>query len=145
MSVGRICIRGVDIASPGESVQMVARRMRDRNVGSLVVCNESMHPVGMVTDRDLALRVVAEGHNPGSTSVADVMTRDPQCVREDTPIEMALTAMRTGPCRRLPVVSDERALVGVISLDDVLGLLTEEFNTIGTLLQRENPRSLAEI
>jgi CBS domain-containing protein len=97
----------------------------------------------MLTDRDLAIRVVAEGRDPGSTTVADVMTSHPLCVREDAPIEMALKSMRAGPCRRVPVVDDDRKLVGIVSLDDILSLLTEEFNDIGTLLQREDPSRLA--
>ena len=143
MSVGRICVREVDLTDPDESVRIAACRMHDHNVGTLVVCNQAKQPVGMLTDRDLAIRVVAEGREPGSTPVAEVMTKSPQCVREDTPIEMALQSMRAGPYRRLPVVDNDGALVGLISLDDVLSLLTEEFNEIGTLLKREDPSSLA--
>jgi CBS domain-containing protein len=143
MSVGRICTREVDLTEPNEPVQMAARRMHSRNVGTLVVCDPDKHPVGMLTDRDLAIRVVAEGHDPGNTPVADVMTKNPFCVREDAPIEMALKAMPAGPCRRVPVVDDERRLVGLVSMDDILRLLSEEFKDIGTLLEREDPSRLA--
>ena len=120
MSVGRICVREVDLTDSGEPVQVAARRMHDRNVGTLVVCDRSKRPVGMLTDRDLALRVVAESRDPGRTTVADVMTQNPQCVQEDTPIETALRLMRAMPCRRLPVVDDKGHLVGIFSLDDML-------------------------
>lgn len=145
MSVGRICVRNVDLSDPDESVQAAARRMHTRNVGTLVVCNEAKHPIGMITDRDLALRIVADGCDPGSTPVSKVMTQNPLCVREDAPIEMALKSMRAGPCRRVPVVDDDRRLVGLVSLDDILRLLTEEFNDIGTLLEREDPSRLASV
>ena len=143
MSVGRICVREVDLTDPTESVQIAARRMHDRKVGTLVVSDNAKRPIGMLTDRDLAVRVVAAGLDPASTTVADVMTRDPCCVPEETPIETALKLMRAGPYRRLPVVDQAEALVGVVSLDDILSLLTEEFNEIGTLLKREDPSSLA--
>ena len=143
MSVGRICVREVELADPDEAVQLAARRMHDHNVGTLVVCDASRRPVGMLTDRDLAVRVVAESRDPGQTAVGEVMTRNPHIVQEDTPIEMALKSMRAGPCRRLPVVDSNGSLVGLVSLDDVLSLLTEEFNEIGTLLKREDPSSLA--
>ena len=71
------------------------------------------------------------------------MTREPRCVPEDTPIESALQSMRAGPYRRLPVIDSDGVLVGLVSLDDILRLLTEEFYEIGSLLKREDPSSLA--
>ena len=142
MSVGRICVREVDVADPDESVQAAARRMLERQVGSLVVCNEFRQPVGILTDRDLAVRIVAEGRDPGSTPISEVMTRDPHCVREETPIENALGVMRERPCRRLPVLGTDSSLIGMVSLDDVLALLAEEFRDVSTLLAREDPSSL---
>ena len=143
MSVGRICAREVDVADPDETILLAARRMRDHNVGALVVCNRFRQPVGILTDRDLAVRVVAEGVDAGSTTVAELMSEPPECVREGTPIEEALQSMRAGPHRRLPVLDKDGSLAGVISLDDILRLLAEEFNDIGSLLLREDPRSLA--
>jgi CBS domain-containing protein len=118
--------------------------MHDRKVGTLVVCDAERKPVGILTDRDLAVRVVAGGLDPGSTPVAAVMTKGPRCVNENTSIETALSTMRAGPFRRLPVTNEQGKLLGVISLDDILALLTEEFQEIGLLLSRENPKSLAE-
>lgn len=142
MSVGRICVRQVDVADPDEAVQTAARRMLDRQVGSLVVCNEFRQPVGIITDRDMAIRVVAEGRDPGGTPVSEAMTRDPHCVRENTPIEEALAVMREKPCRRLPVLGTDGSLVGLVSLDDVLALLAAEFRDVSTLLAKEDPSSL---
>ena len=144
MSVGRICVREVDLAEAGESVQVAASRMHSRKVGSLIVQNESGEPIGIVTDRDLAIRVLAEGLDPNETTVEEVMTRELESVLEDTPIESALSCMRAGTYRRLPVVNAQGKLVGVLSLDDVLDLLMEEFDEIGRLLKKEGPRSLAE-
>lgn len=143
MSVGRICVREVDIAEPDESVQVAARRMHSRKVGTLVVVNEAREPIGLVTDRDLAVRVLAEAADPIGTTIRQVMTRCVYTVRENTAIEEALRIMRAGQCRRLPVVDAAGQLAGLISLDDILDLLTEEFKTIGELLREESPHSLA--
>lgn len=143
MSVGRICVREVDLADAQEPVQAAAQRMHSRKVGTLVVLNAKKEPIGIITDRDLAVRVVAAGKDAFETTVEDVMTRSPQTVRVDATIEDALTIMRGRTIRRLPVVDREQHLVGLISLDDILSLLTEEFNEIGGLLQEESPSSLA--
>lgn len=139
MSAGRICVREIDVADPGESVESAARQMRDRNVGTLVVLNEKQEPVGIVTDRDLAVRVVADSLDGKQTPVSEVMTKSPRAVSEETPIEEALALMRAGPYRRVPVVDQAGKLVGLLSLDDILDLLTEEFNLIGSLIQTESP------
>ena len=145
MSVGRICVREVDLAKSGESVHVAAKRMHARNVGSLVVVNERQEPIGILTDRDLAVRVVGAAMDPCVTPVSEVMTQYPVTLPEDTPIESALAAMREGPCRRLLVVDKNNKLVGLLSLDDVLDLLSEEFEQIGELLRRESPARLAQI
>ena len=145
MSVGRICIREVDTAEVTELVQAAADRMNARNVGTLIVLNPERHPLGIVTDRDLAVRVVARGKDPFATTVGDVMTLFPRTVREDTPIEDAIAMMRVGPFRRVPVVDRQGKLVGLLSIDDVLELLAEEFRDIGKLLKAERPEALAKV
>ena len=74
MSAGRICVRSVHVASPEESVLEAARRMRDADVGTLIVVDDSRSPVGMLTDRDLALRCLAADRDPNTTRVDAVMT-----------------------------------------------------------------------
>ena len=145
MSAGRICVREVDLTEADESAQVAAQRMNDRNVGTLVVRDEEGAPVGIITDRDLAVRVVGRGLDPLTTTVGELMTGCPQTVEEETSLEAALSVMRSGPFRRLPVVDRDGRLVGLLSLDDILDLLTEEFKEIGELLRREGPASLASI
>lgn len=142
MSVGRICIREVDTADVTETVQEAAERMCARNVGTLIVLNPEHQPLGIVTDRDLAIRVVARGKDPFTTTVGEIMTLFPRTVHEETAIEDAIPIMRVGPFRRLPVVDHEGKLVGLLSMDDVLELLAEEFREIGQLLRAERPDSL---
>jgi CBS domain-containing protein len=144
MSAGRICVREVDIASSDDSVQAAAQRMDARKVGSLVVVGEAHEPVGMITDRDLAVRVLAEGRDAARTPVCEVMTPHPKTVGERTPIEEALRLMRAGAFRRLPVVDRSGKLVGLLSLDDILDLLSEEFREIRGVLAQETPRTFVK-
>lgn len=143
MSVGRICVREVDVVSLDESVRAAASRMHDRKVGTLVVVSSESVPIGMVTDRDLVTRVLAHGLSADEIQVADVMTEVPRTVHEEASIEDALAIMRAGSFRRVPVVDSNRHLVGLLSLDDILSLLAEEFRDIGLLIEGESPSSLS--
>ena len=105
--------------------------------------DEESHPIGMITDRDLALRIVGKARDSIQTLVSEVMTRFPDNVNEETTIELALSKMRAGGFRRLPVVDNEGKLVGVLTLDDILELLSTEFTEIGRLIKKESPTSLA--
>ncbi len=140
MSVGRICTRTVATASPSETVAEVARRMAEYNVGTVAVVNESRTPVAIITDRDVTLRAVAAGHDPESTPVSVIMTREVRTVDEALPIEQALRTMAEAGTRRLLVTGEEGKLVGLVALDDVLELLVEEAESIGQLLRKELPR-----
>jgi CBS domain-containing protein len=145
MSVGRICIRNVDVAEMYEPVSVAANRMLARNVGSLVVVDKCQRPVGLLTDRDLVIRVLAKCRDPFKTTVEEVMSQIPQTIGEETTIEEALRIMRRGPYRRVPVVDCDGRLVGLLCLDDILELLVEEFDQIGKLLEKESPVSLATV
>jgi CBS domain-containing protein len=141
MSVGRICCREVDLAEGTESAQAAGSRMAARNVGTLLIVDAAGRPVGIVTDRDLALRVVGLGRDPNQVSVAEVMSPDPANVLEDSPIEQALERMRQHRVRRMPVVGRDGRLVGILSMDDVLELLIEEFRSLGGILGSSLPAS----
>jgi len=135
MSVGRICSREIDIAEANETARDAARRMHQRDVGTLVVLNDDRQPIGLVTDRDLVCRVLAPPRDPEATRVREIMTTNPKVLREDSPIEGALGLMRAGSFRRVPIVDASGRLVGILTLDDVLALLAEEFGHIGGLLE----------
>jgi CBS domain-containing protein len=113
--------------------------MAERKVGTLVVLNRDDEPIGILTDRDLVLRVLAQGKDPRQTHVDEVMTRSPKTVSEATPIEHALALMRAGGFRRLPITGSDGTLTGLVSLDDILSLLAEEFFHVGTLVEDEMP------
>jgi CBS domain-containing protein len=114
--------------------------MRHHNVGTLLVLNKARQPLGLLTDRDVVVAVVAEKRPFEKTTVAEVMTPNPKTVSEETAIEDALALMRAGSFRRLPVVDIDGGLVGLVTLDDILMLLAEEFGTIGRLLDAQMPR-----
>ncbi|MBI4583729.1 MAG: CBS domain-containing protein [Planctomycetes bacterium] len=145
MAAGRICQRQVDLAEAEESVQVAAQRMRQRMVGTLVIVNQDKEPIGILTDRDLVIRVLAEGKDTGETRVGEVMTAPVRTVFEHTPIEIALSTMRSGAMRRLPVVNKDGKLVGILSLDDIMLFLAEEQAQIGSLLEEESPRAYRKI
>jgi CBS domain-containing protein len=102
-------------------VASVAQLMRDNDVGPIpiVADNDSKRLVGIVTDRDLAMNVVAEGRDPNTTRVEEVMTREVVTCRTDDNIEAALDAMSRQQLRRIPVVDENDMLVGIIAQADV--------------------------
>ncbi len=108
----------VRIIGPDDTVQQATRLMRDQNVGALPV-GEGDRLVGMLTDRDVALRLVAEGRDPARTKVREVMTPDVRYVFEDEELGHAAENMAEQNVRRLPVVNRNKRLVGVLSLGDL--------------------------
>jgi CBS domain-containing protein len=99
-----------------------------------VVVDAQRRPIGMLTDRDLVVRVMAAGRDPERVTVADAMSRSPRVHWEHSPIEDALATMRAGVFRRLPVTDADGVLVGLLSADDVLELLAEELDAIRRLV-----------
>jgi len=116
--VADVMERDVRIASPDDSVQQVARLMREEDTGALPV-GEGDRLIGMVTDRDVTLRLVAEGKDPARTKVREVMTQEVRYVFEDEDIEHVAENMAEQQVRRLPVMNRQKRLVGVISLGDI--------------------------
>ena len=141
MSAGRLCTRVVVTAVPGESVRVAARRMAEHDVGSLVVIGETEpHEVlGVLTDRDIVVRAIAEELDPDRLRVSQVMTAPAQTIDESTSLEQALTRMANASARRLVVTGAEGRMVGVLALDDILSLLTNEAWSVGRLLTHQQP------
>lgn len=139
MSVGRICSRVVETVEADDTIVTAACRMRDESVGTLVILDGAGRPQGIVTDRDIALRVCAEGRAPARTRVGDVMTSPVDAVTDDTTIDWAMNRMAERRVRRLVVVDDDGVLVGLLAMDDVLALLVDEAQDIGVLLRRQAP------
>jgi CBS domain-containing protein len=102
-------------ADPNETVAEAAARMRAWDVGFTPVCQDDV-VVGILTDRDITVRVTAVGRDPGSIEVRDVMTWGAVCVSEERDLRDVATLMKTRQIRRLPVVNREGLLVGLVSL-----------------------------
>jgi CBS domain-containing protein len=134
MSVGKVCVRTVITARPEESATAVAKRMQQYEVGALVVL-QGKRPIGIVTDRDLVLRVMAAEKDPYETAVRSAMTDKLVCVPEQMPIEDAMNLMRGYQIRRLVVTDAAGELAGIFTLDDMLELLGEEQTAIAGLLR----------
>ena len=125
MPVKDLIQRKVVTIEPEDPVMLAAQRMKDKMVGSLVVLDGDK-PAGIITDRDIAIRVVGAGKDP-TTPVREVMTRDPITIRDDASFFDLTKAFREAAVRRLIVVDKDGKLVGLISIDDILELLTTEF------------------
>lgn len=126
MKVGDYCSKVTVSIYGGAQVAQAARLMREQHVGFLVVHREGddlRRPVGVLTDRDIVLEVTACGIDPGSVTVADVMTREPLIARDTDALRDLLQAMRLAGVRRVPVVDLRGALVGMIAMDDVLNVI----------------------
>ena len=108
-------------SSPEDTVLSVAQLMKTEDIGPVLIIDneESKRLVGIVTDRDLALKVVAEGRDPQTTKVEEVMTRKLVTCRADDDVENAMNAMAQYQLRRIPVVDSADRLVGIISQADV--------------------------
>lgn len=143
MAVGEICNREVVIAQKALSVVDAAQLMRKHHVGDLVVVEEKngrRHPVGIVTDRDIVVEVVAAGVNPDALKVGDIMGPEVATVRESEGLFEALRYMRDKGVRRMPVVDRDDGLVGILTLDDLLSLLAEEMTELAKLVSHERQR-----
>ncbi len=112
MSMGAECVR------PSNTLQEAAQRMKNLNVGALPVCDKD-RLVGLVTDRDLAVRVVAEARDPRKTTVQDVMTAQVLYCFEDEDVQEAAYLMSVHQVRRLVVLDQDNRLVGIVSLGDL--------------------------
>ena len=140
MSIRQIRHADVDLIDPDETVFDAARRMRSRRVGSLVVVNDAYEPVGIVTDRDIVVRVLALGLSPRDTTVDRIMTKPPETVSEHATAVEALRVMSRGGFRRVPVVDRLGKLAGIVTLDDVLRRTSDELQLLGGVLRKESPR-----
>jgi CBS domain-containing protein len=122
--------------APDASCTEAAERMRDANVGAIVVADGG-RPLGVVTDRDIAVRVVAEGLAPENTSLREVMSGQPVYLSGERTLDQVIAAMRDLGVRRVPVVDADGKLSGVVSMDDLLVLLAEQLGSLAETVRRE--------
>jgi CBS domain-containing protein len=138
MTTGEVCNREVVIARPDDTIVDAAKRMREFHVGDLVVVDDRRRPIGILTDRDITVGVVAQcPAQLESLQVSDAMTRAPVPAEESESLESALKRMRSFGIRRLPIVNASGGLEGILTFDDVLELASEEMTDLAQLVGRE--------
>ena len=138
MKAGELCTRRTITADPGESVVDAARRMTKEDVGDLIVVEDiggKVHPVGIVTDRDLVTGALSLGDTRTlSLDVRDVMQADLITAFEDEPIEAVLAKLKRRHVRRIPIVDREGGLQGVLTLDDIVEWIREQIDDASAAL-----------
>jgi len=143
MGVGEICSREVVCINRIECVAKAAQLMRKHHVGSVVVVDEKAGgrtPIGMLTDRDIVVAVVAVGLNPEAVTAGDIMSGELLSVNEDAGIAETTELMRVRGVRRIPVTSSRGSLVGILAADDVQSLLAEEMSALASIGERAQRR-----
>lgn len=145
MKVGQLCTRTVAVARGHERVVVAARRMRDLHVGSLVIVedtDDSVRPVGLVTDRDLLFALVG-AHHPHATEelrLEQVVSTDLVSATEDEDVSAALERMKDRGVRRLPVVDEHGILQGIFAYDDHVEWMAEQLSEMAQLVANEQRR-----
>jgi CBS domain-containing protein len=132
MKVHEVMTRAVEVIGPGATLQEAAERMKDRDVGPLPVC-ENGRPVGMITDRDITVRSTAEGFDPWTTYVREVMTPGVDSCYEDQDVAEAARLMKDRQVRRLVVLNRDGQLVGIVALADLAVHVRDEHLSSKTL------------
>ena len=136
MNISDICTADTISCTRDETVQAAALLMRKHHVGDLVVVDrveDDDIPVGIVTDRDIVVSVIALGLDPASLLVGDIMTDDLLTCREEDDVYQTIEHMRLRGIRRVPVVNGRGALAGIVSADDLLEFLAEEMGDLSRI------------
>ena len=140
MSLERFCRKEVATVHGGDTIVHAAGTMRDKHVGAVVVVDSGLRPVGVLTDRDLACRVVAEGRDPSATKVETAMSRGVVTIRRTDTIDQVAFSMREHGIRRIPIVDAEGRLAGLVAFDDLVVLLSAELGqTVAALRENRGP------
>lgn len=143
MTLGRICNRETIVARRETSLTEAAQLMRAHHVGDLVIIEEKNGrsvPVGILTDRDLVIEILARDVDPTTVTAGDAMSDRLVTAHETESLFEALQRMRVQGVRRMPVVDAEGGLVGIVAADDFLDLLAEEMAALAHLVTREQAR-----
>lgn len=146
MPIGEICSRNVVCARRDTTVKAAAQLMREYHVGTVVVVEESGEkriPTGIVTDRDIAVAVVALGLDPTVIQIGDITPGDLVTVREDWDLSEVVELMQIRSLRRLVVIDAQGYLVGIVAADDVLSVLAEEMTELASMVSGEHKREAA--
>lgn len=140
MQIGQICTRDVVCTGTETTMVVAARLMRQYHIGDVIVTGQNGNrriPFGIVTDRDIVLSVVATELGPSAITVGDVMGQELITAKETEDIFDTVQRMRGKGVRRMPIVTADGVLAGIVSLDDITETLAEEMNEVARLISRE--------
>jgi CBS domain-containing protein len=142
MNAGQLCNRNPVTVGRADELTRVAQLMREKHIGYLVVvepnvADQSLRPVGVITDRDIVISVVAREADPRALCAGDIMTQQLATVGAAEPVEKAVREMRRVGVRRLPVIGQRGELVGVLSIDDVLEVLAGDLRDVAVSIRNE--------
>lgn len=143
MKLKELCVLDVACCRKETTIAEAARLMRQHHTGDLVVTDESdgtQEPVGVVTDRDIVMEVVAKGHDPDRTRVSEVMGSPVVVASGSENVATAIDRMRTHGVRRLPIVDDRGAVLGILTLDDLYRVLAEHTAALATIVTKGQTR-----
>lgn len=143
MPIGEICVREVVVAPKETTVQDAAHLMRQHHVGNLLIVdrpNGDGRPVGIVTDRDITISVVATKLDPSVFTLGDLVTDNLVFAHEEQGVFETIQQMRVKGIRRMPVVDKAGKLIGIVSVDDLIQLLAEEMGELSKLISHEQAR-----
>lgn len=143
MLVTDVCNHEVVAATRDESILDTVKLMRDRHVGSVVVVDDSngeRSPVGILTDRDIVIELVAEGCDLSAITVGDAMSYELMSVGERDEVMDALRVMRSKGIRRVPVINESGGLVGILAFDDILKVIAEQLADLVSVIALEQGR-----
>jgi CBS domain-containing protein len=147
LTAGDVCTRIVTIAYRGTPLSEAARLMRDHHVGCLVVVEETdvgRVVVGMLTDRDIVVSVVARERDASLISIGEAMSTDLVMAREQDSVTDLLELMSRKGVRRIPVTGPQGVLVGLVALDDLLQVVAEEMQTMAAAISSGRKREGTE-
>ncbi|MGZ8218602.1 CBS domain-containing protein [Methylomagnum sp.] len=143
MSVGQICNRDTVIVRKQDAIVEAAKLLRKFHVGSVVVVEDvegGVKPVGILTDRDLVVEILAAELDPATVSIGDIMSYELTTAREEDGVWDVLQRMQSKGVRRVPVVDPQGLLVGILTSDDLLELLASELGQLVKAIGRERQR-----
>lgn len=147
-NIGELCMRDVVVGIPEMTVAEASKLMRHQHVGCVVVVDKMNGgldvPLGIVTDRDIVVEVNAMGLDSNTVTMGDIMRGELVTARADESPFQALQLMRAKGVRRLPVVTEDARLVGLVSFDDLLELVTQQLSDLTKVVRREQAHEATE-
>ena len=143
MLVGEVCNREVVVVDKDAATEVAIGLMREYHVGDVVVVEDRLGqkiPIGILTDRDIVVELLAEGVDLDAVSVGDIMSYELQVARDSDALTNTIKKMKHQGIRRLPVVNEQGGLIGILTLDDIIDIMAELMDDLASLVEKEQKR-----